>query len=80
MVNFTAISTTGGTALQFKLESGATFTNAYVSGYDTNVDFPDAGAPGNVIVDGTALTSATDDVFNGTILDISGWSWIEARL
>ena len=80
LVNFTAISTTGGTALQFKLESGATFTNAYVSGYDTNVDFPDAGAPGNVIVDGTALTSATDDVFNGTILDISGWSWIEARL
>ena len=80
LVNFTAVSTVDGTALQFKKESGATFTNAYVSGYATNVDMANDGPVSNIIVDGTALTSATDDVFNGTILDISGWSWIEARL
>ncbi|EIJ37697.1 hypothetical protein JoomaDRAFT_0658 [Galbibacter orientalis DSM 19592] len=80
LVNFTAVSTVDGTALQFKKESGATFTNAYVSGYATNVDMANDGPVSNIIVDDTALTSATDDVFNGTILDISGWSWIEARL
>ncbi len=80
LINFTAISSTGGTALQFKLQSGATFTNAYLSGYETNVDFPDSGSPSNVIVDETPLTSATDDVFNGTMLDITTWTWIDARL
>ncbi|MDX1461410.1 MAG: hypothetical protein R3359_00015 [Marinirhabdus sp.] len=80
IVNFTAISTVDGTALQFKKESGATFTNVFLSGYETRVDFPDNGAPSNVIVDGVPLTSPDDDVFNGTPVDISGWDWIMARL
>ena len=80
IVNFTAVSTVGGTALQFKKESGATFTNAFLSGYDTRVDFPDNGAPSNVVVDGVPLTSPNDNVFNGTPVDISGWAWINARL
>nr|WP_323053831.1 hypothetical protein [Galbibacter sp. EGI 63066] len=80
LVNFTAVASTAGTGLQFKKESGATFENAHLSGYTTNVDFPNGGAPSNVIVDGTPLTTAEDDVFNGTALDISGWSWIEASL
>lgn len=80
LVNFTAISTVGGTALQFKKESGATFTNAFLSGYETRVDFRDDGAPSNVIVDGMPLTTPEDDVFNGTAVDISMWTWIDARL
>tara|TARA_R100000935_G_scaffold13736_5_gene27581 strand:+ start:6397 stop:8343 length:1947 start_codon:yes stop_codon:yes gene_type:complete len=80
LINFTAISTVGGTALQFKKESGATFTNAFLSGYDTRVDFPDDGAPSNVIVDGVPLSTPGDDVFNGTAVDISMWTWINARL
>ncbi|MAZ73553.1 MAG: hypothetical protein CMC70_10455 [Flavobacteriaceae bacterium] len=80
LINFTAISTVGGTALQFKKESGATFTNAFLSGYDTRVDFRDNGAPSNVVVDGTPLTGPDDDVFNGTAVDISMWTWINARL
>ncbi|HBR55833.1 MAG TPA: hypothetical protein DEA82_17250 [Flavobacteriaceae bacterium] len=80
LVNFTAASTVGGTALQFKKESGATFTNASITGYDTRVDFRDDGAPSNVIVDGVPLTTPEDDVFNGTPVDISGWAWILARL
>jgi hypothetical protein len=81
IVNFTALSSVGGTALQFKKESGATFTNLLVTGYDTNIDFPDAGAPGNVIIDGVPLVTPQDNVFaNGTAVDISGWSWINARL
>ena len=78
--NFTSISLTGGTALQFKKESGATLTNILLSGYDTNVDMKDDGPIGNVIIDGVPMTSVGDDVFNGTAVDISGWSWINARL
>ena len=78
--NFTAVSSTTGTALQFKKMSGATFTNILLTGYGTNVDMKDDGPIGNVIVDGIPLTTPTDDVFNGTAVDISGWSWINTRL
>jgi hypothetical protein len=78
--NYTAISSTGGTALQFKKESGATFNNIYLEGYTTNVDMRDNGPVSNIIVDGVPMTTVDDDVFNGTPIDISGWNWINARL
>lgn len=78
--NYTAITTNPGVALQFKKQSGATFTNIHLDGYNPNVDMADGGAVSNVIVDGTPLTSATDDVFNGTVLDISAWTWKDANL
>ncbi len=80
ITNFTAISSTGGTALQFKKESGASLTNVLLTSYDTNVDMKDDGPIGNVIVDGVPMTSPVDDVFNGTAVDISGWDWINTRL
>ncbi len=76
--NLTAISTVGGKALQFKKESGATFTNLYLSGYDTNIDMKDGGALENVIIDGAAAT-ITDAYNSGTILDISGWNFINSQ-
>ncbi len=75
LIDFTAVSTVGGTALQFKLTSGATFTNAHLSGYTTNVDMKDNGPLENVIVDDTALTTAEDDVFNGTAVDVAIFDW-----
>lgn len=78
--NFTAITTTPGTALQFKKMSGATMTNVLLTGYDPNVDMKDEGPISNVIIDDTPLTSSTDDVFNGTAVDVTGWTWISARL
>ncbi|WP_224491308.1 hypothetical protein [Robertkochia flava] len=81
LVNFTAVSSVGGLALQFKKQSGATFSNLYVEGYDTNLDMPNDGPTTNVIIDGNPVQNATDDVFaNGTPLDISGWSWKDATL
>ena len=79
LINFTAISTTGGTALQFKKESGATFNNIYLGGYDTNLDMRDNGPVANVKVDG-ANASLTATYNAGTKVDISGWSWKNARL
>ena len=42
--NLTCVSSQGGTALQFKKESGAAITGLSLSGYETNVDFRDGGA------------------------------------
>tara|TARA_R110002049_G_scaffold65035_1_gene170924 strand:+ start:45659 stop:47674 length:2016 start_codon:yes stop_codon:yes gene_type:complete len=72
--NITAISTTGGTALQFKKQSGGTITNLYLSGYTKNIDMADDGPLANVIIDGNAAN--TTDAYNtGTQVDISGWVW-----
>jgi len=78
-VNVTAISTEGGTALQFKKESGATITNLYLEGYDTNIDMKDGGALSNVQIDGVDATT-TDAYNNGTQVDISTWAWREVGL
>ena len=77
IINFTAISSVGGTALQFKKMSGATMTNVFLAGYDTNVDMKDEGPIENIIVDGEAMTDAANNVFNGTAVDISNWGWIQ---
>lgn len=41
--NFTAVSSTGGTALQFKKQSGATITGLSLSGYVTSIDVTEEG-------------------------------------
>lgn len=72
--NITAISTAGGTALQFKKQSGGTITNLYLSGYDKNIDMKDDGPLANVIIDGNAAT--TTNAYNtGTQVDITTWTW-----
>ena len=79
LVNFTAISTTGGTALQFKKESGATITNIYLSGYNTNVEMRDNGPLANVQIDGADATT-TNPYNAGNQVDVSSWTWKDARL
>ncbi len=78
-VNVTATSTTGGTALQFKKESGATITNLYLSGYEKNIDMKDNGPLVNVLIDGEA--AQTDVAYNeGTMVDISNWDFINGSI
>lgn len=77
--NVTAISTTGGIALQFKKQSGATITNLYLSGYDTNIDMANDGPLANVIIDGVAAT-LTGTYNSGSQVDVSSWTWINAEL
>ena len=78
-VNLTAISTVGGTALQFKKQSGGTITNIWVEGYDTNIDMKDGGALSNVQIDGTDA-STTADYKTGTKVAVSSWTWKSAGL
>jgi hypothetical protein len=75
IVNFTAVSTVNGTALQFKKQSGATITGLHLSGYANNIDMKDSGPLANVKIEGNdASTSAT---YNATALDISSWTWFK---
>ena len=76
LTNFTAVSTVGGIALQFKKTSGATMNNVLLTGYTTNVDMKDGGPVANVIVDGTPLTTVDDAVFGSTGVDTSIFSWV----
>jgi hypothetical protein len=78
-INLTAISTQGGTGLQFKKTSGATITNIWLEGYDKNIDMKDGGPLGNVIIDGVAA-STTAEYKTGTKVDVAAWTWKSAGL
>lgn len=88
--NVTAISTVGGTALQFKSTSGATITGLYLKGYTVDLDMKDNGALANVQINGadadaTLLDGETkkyelNSGKDAAKVDISTWSWIEAEL
>ena len=75
VINFTAISEVGGTAMQYKKESGATITNLYLEGYETNVDMADNGPLENIIIDGETA-EVNGDYTKGTKVDISEWTWL----
>ena len=88
--NITAISSVGGTALQFKKQSGGTITGLHLDGYDVDLDMKDGGALSNVQIDGanadaTVKSGATNKYTlnsgkSATPLDISSWTWRSAGL
>ncbi len=60
--NITAVSTVGGTALQFKLTSGGTIDGLSLVGYDVDLDMKDAGDVSNVVfVDGYTPVAMNED-------------------
>lgn len=88
--NITAISTVGGTGLQFKKESGGSITGLHLVGYDVDLDMKDSGALSNVQIDGatadaTLYSGETNKYMlnsgnTATPVDISGWTWRNAGL
>ncbi len=74
LVNFTAVATEPGIALQFKKESGATITNLYLSGYSTQVDMVNGGPIANVQIDGETAV-ADGDYTSGTQVDLAAFAW-----
>ncbi|MGQ1911760.1 hypothetical protein ACT3CE_18535 [Marinifilum sp. RC60d5] len=79
IINLTAVSTTGGTALQFKKESGATITGLSLSGYATSIDMKDGGALTNVKIEGVDAEPANSYNTAATV-DPSAWTWVNAEL
>jgi hypothetical protein len=88
--DITAISTVGGTALQFKKESGGSITGLHLSGYDVDLDMKDGGALSNVQVEGATADASLiegetskytlNSGKDATPIDISGWTWKDADL
>ena len=77
IVNLTAVSTTGGTALQFKKQSGATITGLSLLGYDKLIDMSNDGPLSNVIIEGVQA-SLTEGYDIPATVDVSGWTWASA--
>ncbi|WP_321997252.1 hypothetical protein [Draconibacterium orientale] len=77
--NLTAVSTTGGTALQFKKESGMTITGLSLSGYAVSIDMKDDGPLANVIIDGEEADPTKSYNAPATV-DPTQWTWIDAEL
>ena len=79
LTNLTAVSTTGGTAMQFKFESGATITGLSLSGYETSLDFRDDGAVSNVQIEGVDSDPAL--AYNAApTVDVETFAWVESGL
>jgi len=78
--NFTAVSTTGGTALQFKSVSGATITGLSLSGYDTVLDIADDNRTdlSGIILNG-ATADLNEDYSGNPTVDVSMFNWITNR-
>lgn len=74
LINFTAVSTVDGTALQFKKQSGATITNLYLEGYELLVDMKDDGPLANIQIDGADAT-VEGPYTSGTKVDVTMFDW-----
>ena len=81
IINFTAVSTTGGTALQFKKQSGATITGLSLTGYDTYIDITEAGRTdlSGIQIEGEDAQLDADYDTAPTV-DVATFTWVEANL
>ena len=77
--NITAVSTVGGTALQFKKESGGTITGLSLSGYDVSIDMKDDGALTNVLIDGVAANPLLSYT-NTPVATASDFTWVNSSV
>ena len=74
--NITAISTVGGTALQFKKQSGATITGLSLTGYDTSIDMKDGGPLANVIIEGVAADPSLSYT-STAVVTAADFAWVD---
>ncbi|WP_247666400.1 hypothetical protein [Aquimarina sp. MMG015] len=76
LINFTAISSTGGTAIQIKNDSGATINGLTLTGFDTSFDFRDSAPASNLQIDGADADTADDAVFSTSSTNASLFAWV----
>ena len=80
LTNLTAVSTTGGTALQFKKASGATITGLSLTGYDVNIDLTNPDYEGatyaNIQIDGADADTLNSYNAAATV-DRSTFDWAD---
>ena len=78
-INITAVSTVGGTALQFKKQTGATITGLSLTGYDVTIDMKDGGSLEHVIIDGVAADPALSYTNTQTV-SASDFTWVSSNV
>lgn len=76
LVNFTAISSTGGTAIQIKNDSGATINGLTLTGFDTTFDFRDNAPASNLQIDGADADTAEDATYSTSSTNGSSFAWV----
>jgi len=76
LVNFTAISSTGGLGIQIKNNSGATINGLTLTGFSETFDFRDNAPVSNLQVDGADADTADDAVYATSSTNASLFSWV----
>ncbi|WP_229724488.1 hypothetical protein [Winogradskyella forsetii] len=75
LVNFTAISSNGGTAIQIKNDSGATINGLTLTGFETTFDFRDDAPVSNLMINGDSADIADDAVYASSSTNASLFAW-----
>ena len=76
--NFTAVSETGGIALQFKAQSGATITGLSLSGYDTAIDIAEEGRTDLSGIQIEGEDASLEDAYETeATVDAEMFSWVQ---
>lgn len=73
--NFTAISSTGGLAIQMKAASSATINGFTATGFETLFEFAGTSGPADLPIDGAPADTADDAVYASSPTNSSNFSW-----
>ncbi len=74
LVNFTAVSTTGGLGIQIKNASGATINGCTLTGYGTKFDFPGTSTTTDLQIDSANANEAT--TYNTSTTVEADFNWV----
>ncbi len=78
--NLTAISSSGGTAIQAKNSSGMTINGLTLTGFELSFDLRDATPASNLQIDGADADLADDAVFQSSPTNASLFAWVTNAL
>lgn len=73
--NFTAISSTGGLAIQMKAASTATINGFSATGFDLLFEFAGTSTPAELVIDGEAANTADDAVYQSSPVNAGDFAW-----
>lgn len=75
LTNLTAISSTGGLAIQMKAASSATINGFSATGFQTLFEFAGTSGPADLVIDGEAANTANDAVYQSSPTNSSNFAW-----
>ncbi|UOY04799.1 hypothetical protein L0P88_12610 [Muricauda sp. SCSIO 64092] len=78
--NFTAISSTGGLAIQMKNASGATINGFTATGFDDLFDFPGTSGPAELQIDGADADTGINAAYASSPTNASAFAWATGGL